>query len=125
MSAPAGRPLPRGPTLMPAKASAPALASDVGSAHTISMDLQIVSAVVLPILMLVGGIAAWRVSMRQQVEKPEAERWRDDSLDDWRKERDARADEARANRPAELRETVTGQEEQQETTTTKHQRIGG
>ena len=88
------------------------------------MDAQIIFAAAFPVLMFVGGIAAWRMSKKQveEAEKPTA--WRDDSLDDWRNERDAEAEAARATRPAELRETVTGSEEQQETTK-KHQRIGG
>jgi hypothetical protein len=88
------------------------------------MDAQIIFAAAFPILMFVGGIAAWRMSKKQveDAEKPPA--WRDDSLDDWRRERDAQAEAARATRPAELRELSTGSEQEQETTK-KHQRIGG
>ena len=87
------------------------------------MELQVVFGAAFTLLMAFGGIAAWRVS-KNQAEKPESAAWRDDSLDDWRKERDARAEEIRANRPAELRETVTGQEEQQDTAKPQ-QRLGG
>ena len=87
------------------------------------MELRIFSAVAFPLLMALGGIAAWRMS-KKQVEESEKPAWRDDSLDDWRKERDAQAEQARSNRPAELREMRTGQEEQQETAK-PHQRIGG
>lgn len=80
-------------------------------------------AVVFPVLMAVGGIAAWRMSMKQsdEAEKPG---WRDDSLDDWRKERDAHAEAMRANRPAETSHLKTGSEEQQETKK-QTQRLGG
>ena len=91
--------------------------------HTLSVNLQILAAIGMPLLMAFGGIAAWRLSKNEGA-NPETPAWRDDSLDDWRKERDAVAEERRASRPAELREMRTGQEEQQETTK-KHQRIGG
>ena len=87
------------------------------------MNAQLLMAVVFPVLMAVGGIAAWRMSMKQsdEAEKPG---WKDDSLDDWRKERDALAEQARAARPLENTHLSTGSEEQQETK--KHtQRLGG
>jgi hypothetical protein len=87
------------------------------------VDLRLLSAVAFPLLMVIGGIAAWRISKNQSA-RPETPAWRDDSLDDWRKERDAQADEARATRPAEEQHVSTGSEEQQETTK-KQQRIGG
>lgn len=88
------------------------------------MDFRLLSAVAFPLLMIIGGIAAWRATMNQADQDSKPAAWRDDSLDEWRKERDARAEAARASRPAELSATKTGQEEQQETTK-KHQRIGG
>ena len=87
------------------------------------MNLQLLSAVAFPLLMVIGGVAAWRMSKNESA-KPETPAWRDDSLDDWRKERDAQADEARTTRPAEVQHLSTGSEEQQETTK-RHQRIGG
>jgi hypothetical protein len=88
------------------------------------MDAQIIFAVALPILMFAGGIAAWRMSKKQVAEAEKPAGWRDDSLDDWRKERDAQAEQARATRPAEATHLSTGSEEQQETK--KHtQRLGG
>jgi hypothetical protein len=88
------------------------------------MDAQIIFAVVFPVLMAAGGIAAWRMSKKQAVEA-EKPGWRDDSLDDWRKERDARAEAERITRPLEQPTHLsTGGEEQQETK--KHQqRLGG
>ena len=88
------------------------------------MDLQLLSAVAFPLLMVVGGIAAWRMS-KKETTRIETPAWRDDSLDDWRKERDAQAEQARAIRPSDdPTHLSTGSEEQQETTK-RHQRLGG
>lgn len=90
--------------------------------------LDIVAAVGLPLAMLIGGIAAWRMSKRTDVE--EADRraaWRDDSLDDWRKERDTLAEQERIEReqsPAPARDLSDGRAEEQEQAK-KQQRIGG
>ncbi len=73
--------------------------------------------------MIFGGIAAYRMSKSEST-KPEGSTWRDNSLDDWRKERDQQADEARATRPAEQQHLATGSEEQQEVKK-HHQRLGG
>jgi hypothetical protein len=84
-------------------------------------DLQILFAVAFPLVMFAGGIAAWRLSKKDIVaaEKPG---WRDDSLDDWRSERDSEAERRRLTRASE--ELTTGSEEQQEVK--KHQqRLGG
>jgi hypothetical protein len=87
------------------------------------VDLQLLSAVAFPLLMVFGGIAAWRMSKKDST-KPDATTWRDDSLDDWRKDRDQQAEQARATRPAEQQHLATGSEEQQETKK-HHQRLGG
>lgn len=86
------------------------------------MNFQILFALGMPVAMLVSGIAAWRMAKKDNT-KPETPVWRDDSLDDWRKERDAQLEIERAARPKEAR-LKSGQEEQTETTK-KHQRIGG
>ena len=84
-------------------------------------DIQILSAVVFPLVMLAGGIAAWRLS-KKDTTAPEKANWRDDSLDDWRNERDSEAERIRLSRASEG--LTTGSEEQQETK--KHQqRLGG
>lgn len=83
---------------------------------------EILFALGMPVAMAVSGIAAWRMS-KKEGGKPETPQWRDDSLDDWRKERDAQAELQRTQRPAESH-LKTGQEEQVEVTK-KHQRIGG
>ena len=77
----------------------------------------------LPLLLAVGGIAAWQVSRRDRTREENGAKWRDTSLDDWRKERDAAAEERRATR-ADEPEEVTGQTEEQ-ATEKRHQRIGG
>jgi hypothetical protein len=83
---------------------------------------QILFALGMPVAMIVSGVAAWRMSKKENT-KPETPQWRDDSLDDWRKERDAQMEIERAQRPRESL-LKTGQEEQTETTK-KHQRLGG
>lgn len=77
----------------------------------------------VPIVLAVGGIAAWRVTRkdRERADAPPA--WRDDSLDDWRKERDARAEEHRSERAVAPPETTGRGDEQSEQK--RHQRIGG
>lgn len=77
----------------------------------------------LPLLLAVGGVAAWQVSKRDRTREDTASKWRDDSLDDWRKERDAAAEERRVQR-AEGPEEVTGRAEEQQSEK-RHQRIGG
>lgn len=63
------------------------------------MDLAMISRIGLPLLMAVGGILAWRKTMsgirEEEEHKPQ---WRDESLDDWRKERDAQIEEERVAR---------------------------
>lgn len=101
----------------------PPLSPALGKPHTIPcMNLQILVALGMPAAMLISGIAAWRMAKKDNT-KPETPQWRDDSLDDWRRERDAQIELERAQRPRESR-LKTGQEEQTETQK-KHQRIGG
>ncbi|MGI8927342.1 MAG: hypothetical protein ACR2HN_11970 [Tepidiformaceae bacterium] len=89
--------------------------------------LDLLMAIGFPILLVVGTIAAWRISKREnsiEVEKPT---WRDTSLDDWTRERDEAAEQERLSRaanPVERTGERTGNEEQQETQTTHH-RLGG
>lgn len=77
----------------------------------------------LPLLLAFGGVAAWQVSKRDRTREDTAEKWRDTSLDDWRKERDAAAEERRAQR-SETPGEVTGRAEEQ-AQEKRHQRIGG
>lgn len=80
-------------------------------------------ALAFPLLLAVGGIAAWRMSKRERSLDETGPKWRDDSLDDWRKERDAAAEERRTMRADEPEELTGRGEEQAETK--RHQRIGG
>lgn len=89
-------------------------------------NLQIIVAIMMPFLLGMGGVAAWRASRRSdEQERERAAAWRDDSLDDWRKEREAMAEEERARRAAgeeaqtHAGSTREGDEKKQ------HQRIGG
>ena len=85
--------------------------------------LQMFSAIGLPVLMVVGAVMAWRHSKQQDVQDTHAPTWRDDSLDDWRKERDAAARQEREGRTthATTGEGSTEEKKQEKT----HQRIGG
>ena len=78
----------------------------------------------MPIAMAFGAVMAWRMSRKEDdvtdVEKP---RWTDDSLDEWRRERDAQAEADRVAR-AEAAGNRTG-EPREETETHRQQRIGG
>ncbi|MEO8541143.1 MAG: hypothetical protein ABI577_15480 [bacterium] len=86
------------------------------------MNAQILFALGMPVAMIVSGVAVWR-STKKDTTKPEAPTWRDNSLDDWRKERDEQAEIIRQQRPNETA-LKTGSEEQQETQK-RHQRLGG
>ena len=85
--------------------------------------LQMLSAIGLPLLMAIGGIAAWRMSRKEDAATIEQPAWRDTSLDDWRKERDAEADVVRAARLQD--ETHEGAAAEEKSETQRHQRIGG
>jgi len=85
--------------------------------------LQLFSAVGLPLMMAVGAIAAWRMTRKENTTSIEQPAWRDTSLDDWRKERDAEADSVRAARlEGEPHEGAAAEEKSE---TKRHQRIGG
>ena len=77
----------------------------------------------LPLVMAIGAIAAWRMTRKEAKKEEEPAQWRDDSLDDWRSQRDA---EAEAERIARSKDSAhrTGQAVE-ETETKKQQRIGG
>jgi hypothetical protein len=92
------------------------------------MDFQVLSAVGFGLILSIGGVAAWLVSRKSAgFDAPEKKAWRDDSLDDWRREREARAEADRQQRTTDGAEShlSTGQEEQQETQRTTHTRLGG
>ena len=74
--------------------------------------------------MVIGAIAAWRASRKENAAEDRSGTWRDDSLDDWRKERARQADEERATRATGESQVSNGRAEEQ-ATEKKHQRIGG
>jgi hypothetical protein len=86
----------------------------------------LLSAVGLPLVMVAGAIAALRNSKKETREEVEKPQWRDDSLDAWRRERDAETEAQRLERlstnPGDRHE---GSAEERETKKKKHQRIGG
>lgn len=79
----------------------------------------------MPVAMAIGAIAAWRMTRGEARRDEEAPAWRDDSLDDWRRERDAAAEAERAARAALPRDALTTGQASDEGETRKHQRIGG
>lgn len=87
-------------------------------------NLSAVLAMMMPFLLGMGGVAAWRASKRSdERERERAAAWRDDSLDEWRRERERIAEEERARRAAAA-ETRTGSTEERDEKK-QHQRIGG
>ena len=87
----------------------------------------LIGAIAFPLIMLVGGIYAWKLAKRESAPKPpDKQAWRDDSLDEWRTTREAEIEVARTTR-AELAEK--GQFEGGSTgdggDTKRQQRIGG
>lgn len=89
------------------------------------MNLSAVMMMMMPFLLGMGGVAAWRASKRtEERERERAAAWRDDSLDEWRRERERIAEEERARRAAEVTETRAGSTEERDQKK-QHQRIGG
>ncbi len=89
------------------------------------MNLSAVMMMMMPFLLGMGGVAAWRASKRtEERERERAAAWRDDSLDEWRRERERIAEEERARRAAEVTETRAGSTEERDEKK-QHQRIGG
>jgi hypothetical protein len=63
------------------------------------------------------------MSRKEDTTSVEQPTWRDNSLDDWRRERDAEADAVRAARLES--ETHEGAAAEEKSETKRHQRIGG
>lgn len=91
------------------------------------MEFQVISAIGFGVILAAGGIAAWLVSRKNaSFDPPEKKQWKDDSLDDWRREREAALEAERQQRTASAGDHLsTGQEEQQETQQKTHTRLGG
>ncbi len=86
--------------------------------------LQMISAVGLPVAMAIGAVMAWRMSKKENKVDTEAPLWRDDSLDDWRKERDAEIETERLQRIQEAKQP-SGAAAEEQSEKKRHQRIGG
>lgn len=91
--------------------------------HSIAMDPAVLVRLAFPLLLAVGGIAAWRINKRERERDESPPAWRDDSLDDWRRERDADAEARRVERANDPTLATGRAEEQAEQK--KHQRVGG
>lgn len=91
------------------------------------MPLAALARIGIPLALAISGLLAWRIARRDGgFDAPEKPAWRDDSLDDWRRERDARMEEERLHRQSQLHEGErTGKEEVQETQRQQHTRLGG
>lgn len=88
-------------------------------------NLQVIVTLMMPFLLGIGGVAAWRASKRtEEQDRERAAAWRDDSLDDWRKERERIAEEERARRATSEMETHAGSTREGDDKK-QHQRIGG
>ncbi|GIW14455.1 MAG: hypothetical protein KatS3mg063_0308 [Tepidiforma sp.] len=55
----------------------------------------LISAIAMPLFMAAGGLAVWLSRGRDDDTRPA---WRDDSLDDWYRERERQAEEERRRR---------------------------
>lgn len=88
-------------------------------------DLIPLLGLAIPVAMAVGAVAAWRMTRGAQRREEEAPAWRDDSLDEWRRERDDAAAAERAARTSVARDGLTTGQASDEGETRKHQRIGG
>jgi hypothetical protein len=88
------------------------------------MGLSLLLRLGMPIAMVVGAIAAWRMSKKENTPEAEKTQWRDDSLDDWRRERDAEAETERLSRASSPGGNPTGATEER-SETRRNQRIGG
>ena len=87
------------------------------------MDIvTILFAILLPVGGIAGGWMAWRRQKQTDVAEA-APKWRDDSLDSWRNERDMRVESERAER-VERADLEPGSTEEREEAR-RQQRIGG
>lgn len=85
-----------------------------------------ISAIGFPLLLAFGGVAAWMVSKNSDKRESEAPKWRDDSLDDWRRARDAAAEAERGERVVNAKTGLfEGSEAEGDEKQHKQQRIGG
>lgn len=80
----------------------------------------------IPAILGIGGVVAWRATRTQQTREVQPKTWRDDSLDEWRNERDARADAERQGRATEAADGPHGEARaESERVEQRHTRLGG
>jgi hypothetical protein len=96
----------------------------------LTMDpIVLLGSVGFPLVLAIGGILAWRKSRQTAQIKPAAAgTWRDDSLDDWRKQREAELEaerEQRAKNPSAPSDATTRTGESEAEVRTTHTRLGG
>ncbi len=87
------------------------------------MGLSVLVRLAMPLLLALGGFLTWQRTRAKDDRDPAKPDWRDDSLDDWRRERDeaaATARDARAADPASHASTAA-----EESEPVHHQRLGG
>lgn len=84
-----------------------------------------IGALIMPILMVIGAIAVWRMPKREGRRNESEKTWRDSSLDDWRAERDAALETERQARVANGGTIHQGAGNTEESEPVRHQRIGG
>jgi hypothetical protein len=84
--------------------------------------ITLLFAIALPVAAVIGAIAAWRMQKHQDVAQTQT-KWRDDSLDDWREQREAAAEAERTERASRPDLTEGATEEREEAR--RQQRIGG
>ncbi len=89
------------------------------------MLLELLTRIGFPILIVAGAIAAWRMAKAEHAPGESQPEWKDDSLDDWRQERDAAAEAERAARGETHRTDLTEGSTEEKEQTKRHQRIGG
>ena len=90
------------------------------------MDQQLLFAIALPILGIAGGIVGWRAAGKHKDIASQPTPWQDDSLEDWRKEREQAAAEERERRAVEREARIaSGQAEEEDVKSVRQQRIGG
>ncbi len=89
------------------------------------MLLFLLTRIGFPLMIVGGAIAAWRMSKAENAPGAIKPEWKDDSLEEWRKERDASAEAERATRSAEERAGLNEGSTEEKEQTKRHQRIGG
>ncbi|MGD9933324.1 MAG: hypothetical protein AB7T37_06350 [Dehalococcoidia bacterium] len=89
------------------------------------MDMQLLMVIALPLLGIIGGVVGWRAAGKHKDIGQTATGWQDDSLEDWRKEREKISAEDRELRAKEREERLAAGHAEEEVETVRQQRIGG